>query len=294
MIWGWLLLLVFCVSVAEGDEKVRILVGSPIRQKAAILNEFLESLKQQAQQNYTLDYYFIDDNDEAPSKGLLAAFKELMGDKCTIIEAAKRPKDSAYVCNEMTHCWRDELIWKVAAFKDQMIAHARDNGYDYLFLVDSDLVMHPKTIDTLQDAHKDIISNIFWTSWQPGTLEMPQVWLTDDYTLWELLPGEQAISDEEKHKRMAAFFAMLRVPGVYEVGGLGACTLISRHALEKGVSFKKIKNITLWGEDRHFCVRAVALGLLLNVDTHYPAYHIYRETLLGGVPAFKEACHQAK
>ena len=31
----------------------------------------------------------------------------------------------------------------------------------------------------------------------------------------------------------------------------------------------------MFGEDRHFCIRAAALGLSLYVDTHYPAYHIY-------------------
>src|SRR5690606_16569030 len=37
------------------------------------------------------------------------------------------------------------------------------------------------------------------------------------------------------------------------------------------------KNISFWGEDRHFCIRAQALGFDLFVDTNYPAFHIYRE-----------------
>src|SRR5690606_16148011 len=56
------------------------------------------------------------------------------------------------------------------------------------------------------------------------------------------------------------------------------------------VSFSEIKNLSFWGEDRHFCIRAAALGLSLYVDTNYPAYHIYRESDLEGVWKYKEIC----
>ena len=38
----------------------------------------------------------------------------------------------------------------------------------------------------------------------------------------------------------------------------------------------------------HFCIRASALGFDLFVDTHYPAYHIYRECYLNRVEEFKK------
>lgn len=72
--------------------------------------------------------------------------------------------------------------------------------------------------------------------------------------------------------------AKLQQPGIYEVGGLGACTLISRRAICSGVSYDMIRNISYWGEDRHFCIRAAALGIALYVDTRYPALHLYRDS----------------
>ncbi len=72
------------------------------------------------------------------------------------------------------------------------------------------------------------------------------------------------------------------------MGGVGACTLITKSALSKGVNFKRIKNVTFWGEDIHFCIRAAVLGIPRFVDTHYPAYHIYRESDLAGVEDFKK------
>lgn len=69
------------------------------------------------------------------------------------------------------------------------------------------------------------------------------------------------LSDEQARVRYQEFPAKLREPGVYEVGGLGACTLISQNALQQEVNFSKIPNLTFGGEDRHFCIRAAAMGL---------------------------------
>src|SRR5690606_11422810 len=66
------------------------------------------------------------------------------------------------------------------------------------------------------------------------------------------------------------------------------CTLIHRSALEAGVRFQTIENITLYGEDRHFCVRAAAMGLKLYVDTRLPAYHLYRSADIEGGYEFIE------
>jgi hypothetical protein len=62
--------------------------------------------------------------------------------------------------------------------------------------------------------------------------------------------------------------------------------LIRRSALEKGARFAEINNLTYWGEDRHFCVRARALGIELWADSSYPPLHLYRESDLNRVAEF--------
>ncbi len=277
------------VSTVLGADAPLILVGSPIRQKPAILTEFLASLERLPQAEYVLHYYFIDDNDDPASVALLHDFAQRHGAQCTIARAQSVDHDTPYHCTETTHAWNEALIWKVAAFKNKIIKHARTMAYDYLFLIDSDIVLHPRTLNQLIAARKDIISNIFWTRWMPDAPELPQVWLSEAYNLYTSEIGEK-LTQAEKDARTQCFLEQLRVPGVYEVGGLGACTLISAHALACGVNFKRINNILFWGEDRHFCIRAQALGLSLFVDTHYPSYHIYRESALPGVALFKHQC----
>lgn len=264
---------------------IRILIGSPIHQKPDILKEFLLSLKELSSDGLYIDFCFIDDNDIEESSEILNKFKEDMKN-VTIIK--NEENISSYICDDYTHRWSNDLIRKVSNFKNNIIEKALKEDYDYLFLVDSDLVMHPRTLKRLVSLNKEIISNIFWTRWQPDSYEQPQVWLKDMYTLYDFEYGEN-LSANESIKRTADFINMLRKPGTYKVGGLGACTLISKEALSKGVNFNPVYNISFWGEDRHFCIRAAVLGIQLYVDTYYPAHHIYRDEDLKKVNQYKSS-----
>lgn len=254
-------------------KKHKVLIGSPICQQPEILSLFFESLERLHQCNIELSYFFIDDNDDPKSSALISRFIEKSG-KSVVYQSHK---DFQYTKNETTHFWNEYLVWRVADFKNKILQYALNMEFDYLFLVDSDLMLFPSLLEHLVEQQKEIISEVFWTRWQPDAMPQPQVWLKDEYTQWEQARGE-SLSDEEKQARYMKFIAKLVEPGVYEVGGLGACTLISRSSMEKGVNFNPIPNLSFWGEDRHFCVRAAALGIPMHVDTHYPAFHIYRES----------------
>ena len=266
----------------------RVLLASPVKQKERILSEFLDSLTQIDASQFELDFAFINDHN---NHTLLSRFA-LERQNARVFPGAT---EANYHCDESTHYWHEELIWKVAHYKDRFIRIALDEGYDYLFLIDSDLYLNPNTLTHLLSLKKDIVSEVYWTRWNPELIPLPQVWIRDQYTLYESNRNE-ALSEEEINIRTQEFIQMLSQPGTYKVGGLGACTLISRNALERGVSFQEIYNLGFSGEDRHFCVRAAALGLELYADTHYPPFHIYRESELEELQEYKEnlACAHTK
>ncbi|SKC84203.1 glycosyltransferase family 2 protein [Maledivibacter halophilus] len=266
--------------------KLKILIGSSIRQEADTLKHFLDSLDNLEKNNILVNYYFIDDNEESSSRDLLKDFKSRAKEKIII---QKENAVDSYICNEDTHHWNEKLIWKVAKYKNRIIDYCKKNNYDYLFLIDSDIVLHPKTLNHLISTKKDIISEIFWTKWRQDSSLLPQVWLYDQYSMIEK-GREEKLSQRETSHRLNNFIEKLKEPGIYEVGGLGACTLISKKALNKGVNYDEIYNISFWGEDRHFSIRAAVLGFKLYVDTTYPAYHIYRKSDLDGVRDYKEKC----
>jgi hypothetical protein len=258
--------------------KKRVLVGSPVYQKTEILDVFLKSLKNLNRKTVSIDYMFVDDNVDENSSKLLAEFER---EGSTVINIWGKDQE-LYICDEETHHWNEDFMLKVGNYKNEIIQYAIENKYDYLFFVDSDLVVHPDLIEHLKAANKDIVSEIFWTQWHNDRPLEPNVWLFDEYDLVPKKLGE-ILNEKDKDIRRTRFLNQIRIPGLYEVGGLGACTLISRAALVKGVSFKPVKNLTIHGEDRFFCIRAAVLGINLFVDTYYPAYHIYREKDLDGV-----------
>lgn len=258
--------------------KERVLVGSPVYQKPEILSLFLESLKNLSRHTVSIDYMFVDDNVDESSSQLLTEFKR---EESAVINIPGK-EQGAYLCDDESHHWNDNLMLKVANYKNSIINYAIENNYDYLFFVDSDLVLHPNLIEHLKNANKDIVSEIFWSQWHKDRPFEPNVWLFDEYDLVPKMLGEE-LSEKEMEIRQSRFLSRLRIPGLYEVGGLGACTLIRRDALVKGANFKPIRNLTIHGEDRFFCIRAAVLGIDLFVDTHYPAYHIYRNQDLEGV-----------
>lgn len=260
----------------------KVLIGSPVHQLPEVLREFLTSLKELNKEGLTVEYCFVDDNSNEESKNLLRDFSENMSG--VVILDSKY--DINYICDDYTHRWSEDLVMKVTDFKNKIIDFAKEKEYDYLFFIDSDIVLHQKTLKRLLSTGKEIISNIFWTKWSPQTQELPQVWLKDSYTLYDSNENE-LITQGEVERLTFDFLQKLKKPGTYKVGGLGACTLISKSALEKGVNFNPIYNISFWGEDRHFCIRAAVLEIELYVDTYYPAYHIYRSEDLAGVAEYK-------
>ena len=150
------------------------------------------------------------------------------------------------------HVWTDANLSKMPALRNRTVQIALNGGYDYLFSIDTDLVLHPQTLTALMDADKDIVSEIFFTNgWC-------NAWMYDQYSAMPVEWNE---------------------PGLYQCGMTGACTLIKTDVFRAGVSYSPIPNIrkALWGEDRWFSIRAAVLGFEMWVDTHYPAEHLFTE-----------------
>jgi len=282
----------------DGRNRPRVLIASPVRQKPPILIEFLNGLMRlgvspgdyssfgaaylEVAEMPQVDYLFVDDNEDLLSANMLRGFKPPSGQVflCPMV-----PDGTKYRCDDITHRWTGDLMDKVATMKDFIIEFALHCGYDYLLLVDSDLVLHPRTLTRLLWAGRDIVSEVFWTKWQPNGLLLPQVWLKDHYDFAKFAPDERW-DKLEALRRAADFVKSLRIPGTYEVGGLGACTLIKAGCLRSGLRFRKIENLSMRGEDRHFCARAVAMEYSLSAETTYAPLHLYREEDLARVAGF--------
>lgn len=264
----------------------KILIGSPVKQKTNILKEFLTGLDEADKGNCDIVYYFVDDNTIEESSTLLAEFANthptIIKKGADIFDMSKSTESDDYI----DHTWKSVNLEKVTAYKDAIIDYCVSENFDYLFLIDSDIVLDKCVIPQLLSDNVDIVSSIFYSQWQKNGMLTPQCfWIPDVYTRFKAF--NVPITGEEAHQIRLDMYEKLKTPGLYKVDGLGACTLIKREPLEKGVSFKEIYNLAIPGEDRPFCIRATVLGYELFMDSTYPSYHIHKEKYLDRVDEFK-------
>lgn len=220
---------------------IKVLIGAPLKQEPKIFREYQNALDALIiPVGVTVDRFFVvNDCDEV--------IPEIRDAEHIVINTGDR-----YEKATNDHIWTHDNLEKMPRLRNALIRRVQSGGYDYLFSVDTDLVLHPKTLTTLLEADKDIVSEIFWTN------HWCNAWMYDQ---------SEGMLDE------------WRTPGLYQCGMTGACTLMKRKVFDAGVDYSPIPNIykALWGEDRFFCVRAACHGFEMWVDSHYPAEHLFTE-----------------
>ena len=255
---------------------MKILIASPVYQKKEILSSFLLSLTQLNQEDLLVSYLFIDDNTDVISSNLLSSFVSLHGG--TVLPAPKKiaRDDDPNTSNRLK--WNDELIWHVARMRNTIMDYAHNHNYDYLFMTDTDLILQPQTLQHLVAAQKDLISEVFWTDWRESDFfsmtdiqnRFPQVWDNGQFDF-----ADPNLNDEDYRREGIKWLKRLLQPGVYSVGGLGACTLFSSNVLRSDLRYIQVQDLNLRGEDRHFSVLAQRKGFTLWADTHAEPLHVF-------------------
>ena len=222
----------------------KILITAPLRQETDIFLEYQKGLDAlEVPEGYAVSRFFVVND-----------CREVI----PFIENAEWTETETGEAYEKTgndHLWTLDLMRKMSGLRNMTIRKMLDGGYDYWFSVDTDIVLDPRTLKTLIEADKDIVSEIFWTK-APSGFYWCNAWMAD-----------QSAGMPEDWKK----------PGLYRCGMTGALTLVKRKVFEAGVDYTQIPNIrtALRGEDRHFCVRAACAGFELWIDSHCPAEHLY-------------------
>lgn len=231
---------------------MRILIGGPARQDVPIFTEHLKTIKAlELPDGVSVDLFYI--LNDCPE------LKELLDpDQYTEINTGDE-----YVRTEKNHDWSGQNLNKMTRLRNCFLTKVLKDGYDYGMFVDTDVCVQPATLKWLLAAKKDIVAEIFWTKHRPDSND---VWAN----CWDC---DQCSYFPESLQKWS-------VPGVYRVAGTGACMLVSADVPKAGVSYNPFYSIryALRGEDRWFMLRAEAAGFELYIDTHAPAWHLYRQS----------------
>lgn len=148
--------------------------------------------------------------------------------------------------------WTKSRFCLLSKLREEMRLSALNGKFDFLFMVDSDLVLGPDTLQKLLAAEKDFIAGMFWTQFRPHSRRRwVNVWALDGT---KHVPPSLEVS------------ARLKAGGIHQVDITGACSLLSRRAIEQ-LSYAERNGI--WSEDICMVMSARESGipLFVHADT---------------------------
>jgi hypothetical protein len=249
-----------------------VVVGTSLRKPKPILEAYLTSLAWQVPpRNVQFLYAFIDDGLDAEARALVEQFVAERGGILQPSGAVPTADFSDH--HPVTHQWSDTAMQRVGANKDWLLGFARANRADAIWLCDADLIMDPMTFADLWSIPEQIVCGVYYTRWQKTPSEQnpvhagPQVWQSHPYTL-----SGNGMDEWELRRRLVN-------RQIVHVYGQGACTLIRKDALLRGVSFAPVPGNNgpglMQGEDRHFCLRAEQLHLKMVASGWADIFHVY-------------------
>lgn len=212
-----------------GEGLMRILCGGPVSEDADVFEAHIASLQSQS---IPMDYKGID-NSPVPLVPPIG-FRS--------VDWRYEPGYGEYKGKRIR--WTKERLRLLSRLREEMRLSALDGEYDYLLMVDSDLVIGPDTLELLLAAEKDFIAGIYWVGDWTNVACFGKV-------------GRRHSSqptDEEK--------SLFRAGGIHQVDITGACSLISRAGLQK-LSYSERPHVIY--EDMCLAFSALESGIPLYV-----------------------------
>lgn len=230
----------------------RILIAAPVRQKPEIFKEYLNSLNHLIiPKGYNVDKFFYLHNCPELSEFLQPNEYELLKDDSELLKEKNHQK-----------IWTKKNFRALYQIRTALLRKTAQENYDYLFTVDSDILLHPKTLTLLLQDNKEIVGNILWTKMDNKI---------------SAICGK----DEEWGAYSEEILEVLKTPGLYPIGWTCACLLISSKVCNnEKISYWPISNIDNTGcEDYAFCLRFKCNfpNEQIWIDTRLPARHLYHE-----------------
>ena len=274
------------VDLATLPEKRQqvIACGTSVRKSAAILRHYLDALaRQELPENTRLLPIFVLDGVDADATLLV---RDWVADYegGLVLDVPPALANDYSDAHPDSHQWSESAMRRVGENKDWIIGQARKLGADALWFCDADVICDTTTLKSLLAAPGPITTAVYWTRWSARAIETqrvyaaPQVWLKHPYGLEGAGLAEHEFRDRLARRQLV------------KVAGYGACTLLTRRALDAGVSFAPVAGVPqqglMAGEDRQFCIRAQALHLDGWAEPWPDIFHIYHPSDLAKVPAY--------
>ena len=227
----------------------KILITAPVHQNIEIFKEYLFSLSHLLiPEGYEVHkYFYLHNCSELKSFLKNDEYEEVLDNS---------------VYKNFSHDFKNENYFALSYMRTAALIKARKENYDYVFSVDSDILIHPKTLFYLLEDNQDIVGMINWSKSFSENAIVPSCYDLEYWRWWE---------DN----------SILKQKGLYERGIISATVLLgSRIIQNEKINYYSIPNIkcSLW-EDYALSLKAHILipDLKMSIDTRLPCRHLYKE-----------------
>src|SRR5574344_344039 len=168
--------------------KKRILIAVQTNQQPDIFTEYFKSLQNLViPEDCEVDYFFVLHNMNDNAQKLIPIIE---GKAEYFVFEDGTTKE--FNVSGKTHEWQGNNFKAVVNMKNIIIDRVLEYNYDYWFLVDSDIILHPNTLCDLLSHNKDMIAEGYITEW-----------LKDSggygYNFWTVESG--AVEDYSRYQR---------------------------------------------------------------------------------------------
>ena len=236
--------------MAFPDNKI-IMIGSPIRNREKILNEYLESI-------YNIDYpkesihlYWIINNSNSEVKNIIKNFKEKNEHLYASIGYSIVNTDCAVKDINCCRLGFDQIKFydTVSDLRNRMRSHFLQSGADFLFSIDSDVLVTPDSLRKLISHNKDCVAGLVKNN-----------------------PFKNDFNYLSFNKELKRFYRKINTEscGIIKVDLTGAAVLLSRDILSRCFYY-----VGKSGSDEGFALEAMNNGFEMFVDCDLRFQHVY-------------------
>lgn len=225
---------------------VEVMIGCPVRNRAWILPFYLKAMQALNYPRVKLQYCFVLNNSTDRSQEILEAF-------------ARQNNTAIVVCDQEKPQGVERGYYSLAnlaSLRNTLLSQFLESGADYLFSVDSDILVPADSLSRLVANNRDIVAMLVCNGHQVGDPGIYNILrqVDDSYEFIRDFPRDR----------------------IFPVDCTGAAYLIKRRVIARGVRYSADGG----GEDIGFCQQAREMGFQLYCDGALEADHIMHENQL--------------
>lgn len=255
-----------CIFI--NDKNKHVLIFSPVSDREKYLPHYLNRLVNLNYPKENISFYFIVNNSQDSSLQILNEFKRenqtsYRSIKIDISNSKQKFKDerTTKIRNQFTYSHLSNL-------RNQALDYSKTKNVDYLFSIDSDILVKSNSLKKLIDANKPIVSSLIYN----GYLVSPE-------SPWKYT-NIMNVRVDNKIEHISNWYVKnsetLPKSKVIPVDVTGAISLIRNDVIKSGAKY----GFHLQGEDILFSLDAKTKGFQSYCDLSCFSYHCMNEELL--------------